>query len=130
MTAPLTALRAYPIFNTLPDGCRAFPVADDRHAPHLRAGEIAVVDPHDTRIDFGEVHVVAQSRGPCLWQVVKSQFVEGCADLHPLNLPKPGDFEAGRPVHMSDGPIYLDALEAKILGRVIGLMAPAGISLR
>jgi hypothetical protein len=48
-----------------------------------------------------------------------------CAWLHPLNLPwqRPdGGLDITGPLHVSDGPIYLDALRELVIGRVVGLM--------
>jgi hypothetical protein len=40
---------------------------------------------------FGELYLIAQSRGPVLWQIGADYRPEGreqaCAWLHPLNLP-------------------------------------------
>jgi len=129
---PLSPIRAYPVFVRPPEGCLSLLVGDTRHTPHLRPGERAVYDPTDTEIQFGELYVVQQSRGPAIWQV--SNEGRGCggeraaAWLRPLNGPTSYDdaverMKRGR-CHMSDGPIYLDALQGMIVGRVIGVCEP------
>jgi hypothetical protein len=45
--------------------------------------------------------------------------------MHPLNRPhllSNGEIDWSGPLHMSDGPIYLDALARMILGRVVGIL--------
>ena len=78
---------------------------------------------------FGELYLIAQSRGPVLSQIGADYRLEGreqpCAWLHPLNLPwrhPDGRLDITGPLHVSDGPIYLDALRELVIGRVSGLM--------
>src|SRR5262249_23390243 len=76
-------------------------------------------------------------RGPHIWQVCqpKGIWAKGkplgggrarpTAMLRPLNGPKllpDGQLDWSGAVHMSDGPIYLDALATLILGRVVGVL--------
>jgi hypothetical protein len=145
MTPQITQLRALEIFSDVPDGCRLHLVRDSCHAPHLRAGEFAVIDLVDQTIRFGELYLVAQSRGPALWQINREpdlppwsgqQPDRPCAMLMPLNSPRrlPNgmlDWPRLDEMHMSDGPIFLDCLEPKIIGRVIGVYqaAPAARAL-
>ena len=57
-------LRALTLLDTLPPGCRALTVRDDRHASHLRAGEIAVIDLNDCHPIHGELFAVLYGNGP------------------------------------------------------------------
>lgn len=84
---------------------------------------------------FGELHLVDQSRGPVIWQVTpevdrpgwsRSQPERPCAWLRPMAGRYPTResvdhaLRCGR-LYLSDGPIFIDALEGMILGRVVGL---------
>lgn len=134
---PGTAHLAFPVFDWLPRGAVLWPVEDERHAPHLQPGEHAVIDPHDTAIAWGELYLVRQHRGPVLWQVaavperqrasIKAEGVFAC--LRPLNRPRvdgAGLVDWSGPVHMSDGPVGLDYLAERILGRLVGVYVPRG----
>ena len=131
---PGTEHLAFPIHEAIPPGCVPWPVRDERHFPHLQAGDFALVDTGDRRIVWGELYLVAQTRGPVLWAVCKPSGIFAqpanpdrlTAMLRPLagryrtNEEAEQAMRQGR-AYMSDGPIYLDALEEQIVGRVIGL---------
>jgi hypothetical protein len=51
-------IRALTMFDHIPAGCVLHPVPDDDSAPHLRAGEFAIVDTTDTEPQHGEVYLV------------------------------------------------------------------------
>jgi hypothetical protein len=46
------------MYDHVPAGCILQPVTDDDSAPHLRAGEFAIVDTTDAEPQHGEVYVV------------------------------------------------------------------------
>lgn len=50
--------RALPLYDVAPHGCGAVLVPDDRFAPHLQAGELAVVDPEDNEPIAGEIYLI------------------------------------------------------------------------
>jgi hypothetical protein len=63
MALPVPALqpgeyRALTWFDRVPLDCGTVPVEDDRFAPHLKIGELAVIDPEDREPVAGEVSVV------------------------------------------------------------------------
>jgi hypothetical protein len=60
----MQAVRALTLFDTVPAGCVLHPVTDDDNAPHLRAGEFAIVDATDTEPQHGEVYLVRFHRRP------------------------------------------------------------------
>lgn len=62
-----TPLRALTMYDHVPGGCILQQVTDDDSAPHLRAGEFAIVDTADTEPQHGEVYVVRCHR-PTRWQ--------------------------------------------------------------
>jgi hypothetical protein len=117
----------------MPSGHTTVYIDDDRHWPHVKPGETVLVDTTDREIIFGELYLVRQSRGPRLWQITRTPDVyrapaesRATAFMRPLNNPVPRFLKDGRldpscPIHLSDGPIYLDALEEQIIGRVVGL---------
>lgn len=122
--------RALETLPEVPAGCFTVNIDGTRHHPHLRHGEIAVIDATQREIEWGELYAIRQSNGPCIWQVCRTPKLYGggkrpTAMMHPLNRPhmlSNGELDWSGPVHMSDGPIYLDALARLILGRVIGIL--------
>ncbi|HLO78477.1 MAG TPA: hypothetical protein VK196_18635 [Magnetospirillum sp.] len=118
------------VFFDLPTGCYAHPMPNDMHAPHLRAGEWAVIDPACREIEPGELYLVRQSSGPIVWQVLPSRRPtpeRPCWMLAPMNRPSSYDdamraLKAGQRVYCSDGPIYGDCLD--VLGKVVGVFVP------
>ena len=141
-----TAHMAFPIYERVPPGCVPWLVMGDRHAPHLQDRDQALVDTTDREIVWGEVYLVNQGINATLWEVCnenekqrqqRDQPERPCAWLRPLNRPRSWEevqriikeTGPGRlcPLHMSDGPILLDALRERIIGRVIGLYQHPGI---
>jgi len=125
-------LRAYPLLDTIPLGHFAMKMEDTRMEPHIYLGECAVIDTGAREIEWGEVHLVMQSDGPILWHIIKPpaflNLKDPCGYLTVLNKPRwirgpEGRLETdfSRPVHISDGAMYLHALEPRILGRVVGI---------
>jgi hypothetical protein len=51
-------IRALTMYDHVPAGCILQPVTDGDSAPHLRAGEFAIVDTTDTEPQHGEVYLV------------------------------------------------------------------------
>jgi hypothetical protein len=59
----MQAVRALTMYDHVPGGCILHPVTDDDSAPHLRAGEFAIVDTTDTwPPQHGEVYVLRYQR--------------------------------------------------------------------
>ncbi len=59
-------IRALTMYDHVPGDCILHPVTDDDSAPHLRAGEFAIVDTTDTEPQHGEVYLVRFHR-PGRW---------------------------------------------------------------
>lgn len=124
-------LRAYPMMETIPPGHFAMKMEDSRMEPHIYQGECAVIDTGAREIEWGEVHLVLQSDGPRLWHIVRSpkwMDLSDCGYLTILNQPRRivgpdgrDTLDFSKPVHVSDGAMYLHALEPKIVGRVVGI---------
>ena len=70
---PPKEYRAFEAFDHIPTGCHLFPVLDHESDPHLRYGEIAVIDTNDTKPINGEVFVIQWSSG-------RRQIVQGIAN--------------------------------------------------
>lgn len=52
-------LRALMLLDALPPGCITIHVPDDRFGPHLREGELAIIDTTDVEPTIGEFFVIA-----------------------------------------------------------------------
>lgn len=140
-------LRAFIVHDRLPAGCIAYPVTDEKNAPHLRPGDIAIVDPSDCLPSTGELFVIEwQSGGTDIvetwsqtmkaacgpkgkvidtvcWKVAASARSRSYADT--VDRLRRGGF-----VGWVDGPYptegpYAGALNRKLRGRVIGILEPA-----
>lgn len=61
-------VRALTVLDTVPVGAGAMPVLDDRNAPHLRRGEVAIIDPQDCVLVHGELFAVLYGSGPTIMQ--------------------------------------------------------------
>ncbi len=135
---PGTECLAFPVYSDVPKGHKLEPVRDGMHAPHLRPGEWAIINPADREIVFGEIYQVEYSNGhKVIWQVRPERDTDrearrkhtgedvACAYLRPLNNPPWPEVErrlrTGEPIYLSDGPITLTGLQRIIVGRVIGV---------
>ena len=58
----LQPIRALEVFSTVPAGHTLHPQRDDAHAPHIRAGEFAVIDPTDREPEHGELFLIEFGR--------------------------------------------------------------------
>jgi hypothetical protein len=121
-------LRAFEIFNRLPEGCQIHIQHNDMHAPHLRVGELAVIDPGDREPVNGELYLLQQSQGPIIWQVILRGDAVG---LYPLDRPTSPEqarewLLSGRPLYSGDGFLKAEYLPEMMLGRVIGIYHAAG----
>lgn len=129
-------LRALTLLDALPPGCRALAIRDDRHAPHLRAGEVAVIDPADCDPVHGELFAVQYGDGPTVmqtvWRTTGNLTAWWCVSLDD---PKSwaecqARMDAGRALYLADGPYRPGGLEERTLGRVVGLLQPSTLEMR
>ena len=131
----LQELRALLIYDNLPAACVAHLIADDHSAPHLRPGEFAVVDTCDRQPARGELFVIRCNGGR--QQVVQAwprQMHDGqggertawwVGDMdRPRSLDEAMHQLRSRDLGTSDGPYRLDHLASKLVGRVVGVLAP------
>jgi hypothetical protein len=120
-------IRALEMIRTLPEGCTLFPVMDERSDPHLRQGEIAVIDLTDREPQHGEVYVIQWSSGRrCITQLIGPGF----AGFSPAEADHwwtgaltyrqsvPG---VGNNLRYIDGPRSRSGIRKALIGRVIGI---------
>jgi hypothetical protein len=122
------------MFDHVPGGCILQPVTDDDSAPHLRAGEFAIVDTTDTEPQHGEVYLVQFSRRKSIQQLLaRSHTYEGrsfigfwtsCLNFEPYveaAVRTPGQISCISHRSMADGPRTADVIQKSLIGRVIGI---------
>jgi hypothetical protein len=134
--APTTP-RAFELFDRVPDGCKLFRLDGNEHSPHLREGELAVIDLADCEYRFGELYLIqwsGEKRSRSIRQVKKRLYysdhakkieAEGVWFL-PLCQPRflaDGKIDWRYPVYCADGPLNPIYLPEYLLGRVIGIFA-------
>jgi hypothetical protein len=134
--------RALPILEDVPPGHALFRMDSRYHEPHLHEGEWIVYDTADRAVAFGELHLVLQSDGPCVWQINRWVMSPGmtligvsaddCACLSPLDTPRTSQQRTGvAALNLSHGPIRVVDILPDLLGRVVGILIdPALRSLR
>lgn len=120
---PGTAHLGMPIFDRLLPDWETHQVTDGRHEPHIRAGELAVVDTSDKNFVSGELYLVQFKTQVLVMQVC--QYTEGMY-FHPLNRPRTfagvdRRIASGERLYVSDGPLRPECLPGRLLGRVIGV---------
>lgn len=136
-TNDLNPFRALTLFKSLGDpNHKTFLVRDGGSAPHLRRGEYAVIDTADRDLQSGELYVIQHGSGERRRAIsqAKSDY---------LNITGPGADDSlvwwmrdlrgfrktdetvhgGVPVFagLSDGPYETEALQSRLVGRVIGV---------
>jgi len=129
-----TELRALTLFESLPPGHSTFLVTGDRHCPHLRPGEYAVIDTLDRELQNGELYLIQYKSGPRRREILhcSSSMCNitglGAADslvwwLRELRgYRKTEERVMGVPLFagLSDGPYTAESLQPKLVGRVVG----------
>jgi hypothetical protein len=113
-------IRALTIFEAIPPGHSTLRIADDASAPHLKAGEYAVIDTTDRELQAGELYLIQYSSGRHVVQLRSSASGWWAGDLAGYRPTNEKIF--GVPVFagMADGPYTPRLLKKKLLGRVVG----------
>jgi hypothetical protein len=137
-------IRALTMYDHVPGGCILQPVTDDDNAPHLRAGEFAIVDTTDTEPQHGELYLVRfrkRARWPkpfeevCyIQQVIATQhryrdetfigFWTQCLNFEPyceIGQRRPGLVPEISHRSMADGPRIANEIQKALIGRVVGI---------
>lgn len=140
-------LRAFIVYDSLPQGFAAYPVTDESNAPHLRPGDIAIIDPADRNPTPGELFVIDwQSGGSAIVETWSQRMTAGCGPNSEMidtvcwkvagsnRARSAGDvaqrLRAGLPVGWVNGPYptegpYAGALNRKLRGKVVGILTGA-----
>lgn len=127
-------LRSFIIYDHLPEGCTAFRLTDDHGEPHIRMGELAIIDPREREPAAGELALIQyKSLRPSEAHhhrfIVEMRPKKGGWIVSPVQadrlLAVAGE-DAGPPQRMRwwDGTYSAADLSAKLLGRVIGILEP------
>jgi hypothetical protein len=140
------SLRSFIVCERLPQGCVAYPVTDGQNEPHLRPGDLAIIDPTDRQPAVGELFVIEwQSGGTDIVETWTTALRAGsgphgemidtvCWKVGGACRPRSYDemiawLEAGRCGGWVDGPFATEGpragvLEKKLRGRVVGILKP------
>ncbi len=122
--------RALQVFDVVPAGHTAILVENDRWAPHLNAGEFAVIDVEDKSRERGELYLYLLERSslhkremeilPTIVQICMRGFA-GCEIGVWMR------FHWKRPGRLNyvDGPLGFEHWPEKCGGRVVGVLVPA-----
>ena len=140
-------LRALTMFDHVPAGCILQPVTNDDSAPHIRAGEFAVIDTADTAPQHGEVYLIRWLNGQTsVMQLISRPFNNPekgtligwwtrCLNFEPYDdaLAKarrrsPGAIPVISRRSYVDGPRLADVIRQSLIGRVIGVFEAASHS--
>jgi hypothetical protein len=147
LKAQQPTLRSFIVYDRLPSGCIAYPVTDENNAPHLRIGEVAVIDTNDREPSAGELFAIDwQSGGSDIVETWSQQMTAGCGPNGEMidtvcwkvgASSRPKSYEeclqwlkAGRSGGWVDGPYptegpHAGSLNRKLRGRVVGILQPA-----
>jgi hypothetical protein len=125
--------RALQLFDQIPAGHAAFPILDDCSHPHLRCGEIALIDTSDLDPVHGELFVIQWDNGS---RQIKQLI--GRTARHPKGYDYLGwwttslftrDFLPGYGyVRTVDGPRLTEMIKEAIVGRVVGILESLSIN--
>jgi hypothetical protein len=135
-TAQQPGLRSFIVYGELPEGCLAMEVMDNKGRPHVRKGEIVVIDPSQREPINGDMFVVEWLNGDR--QVVETRTQN--LKVHPRD-GSPPEFRdcwfaewqatitnlAGTEAtthRWGDGPYNEQGMQDKIVGRVVGIYEP------
>lgn len=109
-------LRSFIVFDQLPTELRQFQVLNDWNSPHLRSGDIALVDHSDNTPSHGELFLIQ-------WQSAPNPEI-----VEVFWMPKPGCWgtrvtcsEIGGVSRLGDWGYNDRAMRERIVGRVVGI---------
>lgn len=121
--APQPGLRTYIVYDRVSASLRTHEVSSDIVAPHLRRGDVAIFDPTDREPMHGE-HFVVHWTSSDRRDVVEVSLEPGgwCFIWHNTVAAVGGG--PSEKVRWCDGPYLPGGMEQRILGRVVGILAP------
>lgn len=126
-----TADRALPIYKCVPAGCMGYLVTDRLTEPHLRLGEIAIIDTADRDPVLWELYLIKYNHpfeddGRLeIVQVLRNKFGpldDGSEGLNVGPYVKDQHIPGYGMCRMVDGPYKPHDLRERLLGRVVGVM--------
>ena len=119
--------RAFLIYDRVPPGHVEFTMPDDRHAPHVRAGETVLADTSDREFISGELYLIQWQSSHRLDVMQVSRRKEGIWFTPLVKYRTQADvdhgFRTGR-IYMSDGPLKPEYVDLYLKGRVVGILQP------
>ncbi len=138
-------LRVLMMFPSLPPGHMTFPVPNDRFEPHLRQGELAVVDMADHRPAHGELFLISfpapRSSSGLAYEIVQMRSrrmgnpgAEGvapvigwtaCFWMPPTNREEYQRLLRAGQTGTCDGPYSEAYATSRLVGRIVGIFTPA-----
>lgn len=128
-TPPLAAgeIRALQVYEVVPSGCIGMLVINDKFSPHLRPGEIAIVDTTDKERQPGELYVLYMGiRAPkkVIVQLLRRGFGGDTSGVwYCFGFRRTINLDGGRTGRVIDGPLNPEYWPEKCVGRVIGVMS-------
>ncbi len=128
-------IRALPLYQHLPAGHLAVLVTDAWSAPHLKPGELAIIDVGDRYAVSGELFLIrSPTSGRCAIRELKrdEQIIRPNGEPETVwwvrdlagprsNAEVEAAIDSGVMLRTSDGPFKAETLDKMILGRVAGL---------
>lgn len=140
-------LRSFIVYDRLPSGRTAHLVTDELNAPHLRSGDVAVIDTADRDPAVGELFLIVWTGGSVSIVETRLQVLRAgsgpngeliataCWMVSGSNRPREGESlgewaRAGKSIPWTDGPYATEGpsagyLQSKLRGRVVGILEPA-----
>lgn len=135
-------IRALDLFDHLPVGCIAVPIEDVFSSPHLKPGELAIIDTGDCSPAHGEVYGVRWGDGRLgasgrvrikqLRHAMVNITGEGAPDslvwyigdvVHPKSADEAEAWCEAGVLRLTEGPMLEEGVRRLLLGRVIGVAA-------
>lgn len=125
-------LRALELFDVIPAGHFGLLVTGDAFAPHLRPGEIAVVDTTDKERAIGELYCLAIGSGErqrlAIVELIRgfgtSSEAAAAGVWFAFSFKRGIDVGGGRCARYVDGPLGFQHWPEKCRGRIVGVMVP------
>ncbi|MHA0335838.1 hypothetical protein [Sphingomonas aquatilis] len=121
-------LRSFIVCDRLPEGCVAYPVTDETNAPHLRPGDIAIIDPTDRDVCVGELFVAQWGSGKTdiveAWTADAVHWKVGGSNRARSHASVLERLRQGSQVGWVDGPYPSEVLKQKLRGKVVGILEP------
>lgn len=120
-------LRALMVLPAIPPGHMTFPVTDDTFMPHLRPGELAVIDMSDRQPENGELFLIGYAATYLTGPGIKHRLCQTLQRARSAKEAEPTFWFARHGMRRGcygDGDFTTDYLSEKLVGRVVGIFEP------